>query len=178
VVLSLSESDKIKTGIPESARVQEGPSDTTDYTMALFNLGSGTGTRTWGDLLRGVQGTKAEWRKELDSHFLLALKEELFSPIESLMRSGGRSRVGERFYRPILYSISRGPPVGPVSHGAAGTSLRPRAVTIILTPEPLAEGRGPQPPAENAARTESTHRAGGNRPRPRSKRVGKSGRST
>jgi hypothetical protein len=140
VVLSLSESDKIKKGIPESARVSEGPNDTTDYTLALFNLGSGTGTRTWGDLLRAVQGTRAEWRKELDSHFLLALREELFSPIKGLMRSGAKSRVGERLYRPILYSIVRGHPVGPVSDGAAGNYQRPRFVTIILTPEPLAQG--------------------------------------
>jgi hypothetical protein len=143
VVLSLSESDKIKKGIPESARVLEGPNDTSDYTLALFNLGSGTGKRTWGDLLRAVQGTNAEWRKELDRHFLLALKEELFWPIKGLMRSGGRSRVGERLYRPILYSIVRGPPVGPVSDGPPGTYQRPRSVTIVLTPEPFAEGRGP-----------------------------------
>jgi hypothetical protein len=28
------------------------------------------------------------------------------------MRAGGKSRVGERLYRPILYSIVRGPAVG------------------------------------------------------------------
>jgi hypothetical protein len=135
VVLSLSESDKFKNGIPESARVLEGPNDTSDYTLSLFNLGSGTGQRTWGDLLQGVQGTNAEWRKELDRHFLLALKEELFWPIKSLMRSGGKGRVGERLYRPILYSIVRGPAVGPVPHSTAGTYYRPRSVTIVLTPE-------------------------------------------
>jgi len=52
VVLSLSESDKIESGIPESARVVEGPNDTSDYTLSLFNLGSGTGKRSWGDLLQ------------------------------------------------------------------------------------------------------------------------------
>jgi TIR domain len=140
VVLSFSESDKIKNGIPESARVLEGPNDTSDYTLSLFNLGSGTGRRKWGDLLQAVEGTNAEWRKELDNHFLLALKEELFWPIKSLMRSGGKSRVGERLYRPILYSIVRGPAVGPVSDGTAETYQRPRSVTIILTPEPLAAG--------------------------------------
>jgi TIR domain len=147
VVLSLSESDKIKNGIPESARVLEGPNDTSDYTLSLFNLGSGTGRRKWGDLLQAVEGTNAEWRKELDNHFLLALKEELFWPIKSLMRSGGKSRVGERFYRPILYSIVRGPAVGPVSDGTAETYQRPRSVTIVLTPEPL--GAKPQPPPDN-----------------------------
>jgi hypothetical protein len=118
--------------------VLEGPNDTTDYTMALFNLGSGTGPRTWGDLLRAVQGAKAEWRKELDSHFLLALKQELFSPIKGLMRSGAKSRLGERLYRPILYSIVRGHPMGPGSDGIAGAYQRPRLVTIILNPEPPA----------------------------------------
>jgi hypothetical protein len=147
VVLSLSESDKIKNGIPESARVLEGPNDTSDYTLSLFNLGSGTGRRKWGDLLQAVEGTNAEWRKELDNHFLLALKEELFWSIKSLMRSGGKSRVGERFYRPILYSIVRGPAVGPVSDGTAETYQRPRSVTIVLTPEPL--GAKPQPPPDN-----------------------------
>jgi hypothetical protein len=148
VVLSLSESDIIENGIPESARVLEGPNDTSDYTLSLFNLGSGTGKRTWGDLLQAVQGTNAEWRKELDRHFLLALKEELFWPIKGLMRSGGKSRVGERLYRPILYSIVRGPAVGPVADGAAETYQRPRSVTIVLTPEPLAQGKAPQPPAD------------------------------
>jgi TIR domain len=150
VVLSLSESDKIANGIPESARVMEGPNDTSDYTLSLFNLGSGAGKRTWGDLLQAVQGTDAEWRKELDRHFLLALKEELFWPIKGRMRSGGKSRVGERLYRPILYSIVRGPAVGPVSDDAAETYQRPRSVTIVLTPEPLAQRRPkPQPPPDN-----------------------------
>jgi hypothetical protein len=145
VVLSLSESDKIADGIPESARVMEGPNDTSDYTLSLFNLGSGTGKRTWGDLLQAVQGTNAEWRKELDRHFLLALKEELFWPIKDLMRSGGKSRVGERLYRPILYSIVRGPAVGPVSDDTAETYQRPRSVTIVLAPEPPAKGRARDP---------------------------------
>jgi hypothetical protein len=150
VVLSLSESDKIENGIPESARVVEGPNDTSDYTLSLFNLGTGTGNRKWGDLLQAVEGTNAEWRKELDNHFLLALKEELFWPIKGLMRSGRKSRVGERLYRPILYSIVRGPAVGPVSDGTAEAYQRPRSVTIVLTPEPVANGRAPQPLPDNA----------------------------
>jgi hypothetical protein len=139
VVLALSESDRIAGGIPESAQVMEGPNDTSGYTLSLFDLAGGAGTRTWGDLLRAVQGTNAEWRKELDRHFLLALKEELFWPVKSCMRAGGRSRVGERLYRPILYSIVRGPAVGPVSDTVA-TDQRPRSVTIVLVPEPLAQG--------------------------------------
>ena len=140
VVLSLSESDRIAGGIPESAQVMEGPNDTSGYTLSLFDLAGGSGTRTWGDLLRAVQGTNAEWRKELDRHFLLALKDELFWPIKSCMRAGGKSRVGERLYRPILYSIVRGPAVGPVSDDAVEAEQRPRSVTIVLVPEPLAQG--------------------------------------
>ena len=136
VVLSLSESDEIASGIPESARVIEGPNDTSSYTLSLFDLASGAGKRTWGDLLQAVQGTNAEWRKELDEHFLLAIKEELFWPIKGLMRSSGKSRVGERLYRPVLYSIVRGPAVGPVSDDTGKSYQRPRSVTIVFTPEP------------------------------------------
>jgi hypothetical protein len=73
-------------------------------------------------------------------HFLLALKEELFRPIKGCMRAASKSRVAERLYRPILYSIVRGPAVGPVSDDTAETYLRPRSVTIVLIPEPLALG--------------------------------------
>jgi hypothetical protein len=127
VVLSLSEHDKIVSGIPESALVMEGPNDTSSYTLSLFDLASGPGKRTWGDLVQAVQGSNAQWRKELDKHFLLALKEELFWPIKECMRAGGKSRAGERLYRPILYNIVRGPAVGPVSDD-------------VLVPEPLAQG--------------------------------------
>ena len=136
VVLSLSESDDIASGIPESARVMEGPNDTSGYTMSLFDLAGGTGKRTWGDLLHAVRGTEAGWRRELDAHFLQALDEKLFPPIEGRMRAGCMSRSGERDYRPILYSIVRGPAVGPVSADAVETDRRPRSVTIVLTPEP------------------------------------------
>ena len=138
VVLSLSESDNIGSGIPESASVMDGPNDTSSYTLSLFDLASGIGKRTWGDLLHAVQGADSEWRRELDEHFLLALKEELFWPTKSLMRSAGKSRVGTRFYRPILYSIVRGPAVG--SSGAtAETYQRPRSVIIIFIPELIAQ---------------------------------------
>ena len=140
VVLSLSEYDKIVSGIPEGALVMEGPNDTSSYTLSLFDLASGPGTRTWGDLVQAVQGTNAQWRKELDKHFLLALKEELFWPIKECMRAGGKGRAGERLYRPILYNIVRGPAVGPVSDDTVDTYQRPRSVTIVLVPEPLAQG--------------------------------------
>lgn len=49
----------------------------------------------------------------------------------------GKSRVAARLYRPILYSIVRGP-VGPVSEDSAENYQRPRSVTIVFTPEALA----------------------------------------
>jgi TIR domain len=116
VVLSLSESDKIANGIPESARVMEGPKDTSDYTLSLFNLGSGTGKRTWGDLLQAVQGTDAEWRKELDRHFLLALKEQLFWPIKGRMRFNRRRNI---------------PPLIPLAGGSRRNDRGPRIAAIM-----------------------------------------------
>ena len=92
VVLSLSESDDIASGIPESARVMEGLNDTTAYTMSLFDLAGGTGKRTWGDLLRAINGTEADWRRELDSQFLQALAEALPSHhLQHRSRAGGRA---------------------------------------------------------------------------------------
>lgn len=140
VVLSLSESDNIASGIPENAMVMEGPNDTSSYTLSLFDLASGPGKRTWGDLLRAVQGIQAEWRKELDSQFVLALKEELFWPTKCTMRASGKSRVGERLYRPILYSVVRGSAVRTMSDDTAETYQRPSSVTIVFIPEPLAQG--------------------------------------
>ena len=144
LVLSLSERDDITKGIPESARVTLGPNGTSGYTMSLFDLAGGTEVRTWGDLLRAVQGTKAPWRRELDSHFLRALDEQLFPPIRSRMRCGGVSRGEDRVYRVILYSIDRGPAIGQGSVDTGYKNRRPRAVTIVLDPEPL-----PPPDAES-----------------------------
>jgi hypothetical protein len=145
LVLSLSEPDDISKGIPESAQVVVGPNETSGYTMSLFDLAGGAGTRTWtwGDLLRAVNGTKASWRRELDSHFLRALDEQLFPPIEGRMRAGGTSRGQERVYRPILYSVVRGPKVGAMPGDTGKTDRRPRAVTIVLDPEPLPPGERP-----------------------------------
>ena len=64
-------------GIPESARVMVGPNDTSGYTMSLFDLAGGEpAQRTWGDLLRAVDGTEAALAPGLDSRFLQALDEE------------------------------------------------------------------------------------------------------
>jgi hypothetical protein len=138
LVLSLSESDDCTRGIPETARVVEGPHDTTGYTMSLFDLAGGEpAKRTWGEVLRAVDGTEAAWRRELDSHFLQALDEQLFPPIEARMRAGATSRDQARVYRPILYSIVRGPLVGPGPGDDSETHRRPRSVTIVFDPEPL-----------------------------------------
>jgi hypothetical protein len=138
VVLSLSESDDIASGIPESARVMEGPNDTSAYTMSLFDLAGGTGKRTWGDLLRAVNGTEADWRRELDSQFLQALNEKLFAPMKGRIRAARKSRAARRLYRPTIYNIVRGPAVVPALDDADETVRRPRSVTIVLDPEPPA----------------------------------------
>lgn len=136
VVLSISESDDIANGIPESARVMEGPNDTSGYTMSLFDLAGGSGRRTWGELLHAVGGVEAEWRRDLDAQFLQALDEELFPPTHGRMPAGPNCCVGDRVYHPIIYSIVRGPAVGQVSDASPVTDRRPRSVILVLAPEP------------------------------------------
>ena len=141
LVLSLAESDDVSGGIPETARVVEGGADTSSFTMSLFNLAGGTGKRTWGDLLRAVDGLEAPWRMELDANFLRALDERLFPPFQSRLRAGDSGRGDERLYSAILYSIVRGPAVAPKGGDPTG-DRRPRSVTIILHPEALAPRSG------------------------------------
>ena len=90
-----------------------GPNDTSGYTMSLFDLAGGTGKADVGRSVASRRRDRGAWRRELDSHFLQALDEQLFPPIEGRMRAGGTSRGEKRLYRPILYSIVRGPAVGP-----------------------------------------------------------------
>ena len=138
LVLSLSESDDITKGIPESARVMVGPNDTSGYTMSLFDLAGGSGKRTWGDLLRAVDGTETAWRRELDSHFLEALDEQLFPPIEGRMRAGGTSRgQGGSTVRSSTASFA-GPRSGRAPDDAAG--YRPAAPLRDDRPRPRAAG--------------------------------------
>ena len=59
--------------------------------------------------------------------------------MEGRLRASGASRAQDRVYRPILYSILRGPTVGPVADGAAAPDRRPRSVTIVLEPESVAQ---------------------------------------
>jgi hypothetical protein len=136
VVLSLSENDPIRKGIPEGARVMEGPNDTSAYTMSLFDLAGGTGKRTWGELLEAVGGADAPWRHELDEQFRQALDETLFAPSAARMLPGRMSRVGDRLYHPIIYSIERGPVAGRRGGARPRSDQRPRSVTIVLAPEP------------------------------------------
>jgi hypothetical protein len=104
-------------------------------------------------LLRSIGATETLWRRQLDAHFLDALDEKLFSPIKGRMQAGGMGRCQGRFYRPILYSIDRGPTVGEIigenrwtlwkhsakaPDGAAHNDRRPRSVTIVFDPEPPA----------------------------------------
>jgi hypothetical protein len=63
------------------------------------------------------------------------MRRREFWPTKGCMRTGGKSRVGARLYRPILYNIVRGPAVGPVSDDTAETYQRARSVTIVLIPE-------------------------------------------
>jgi TIR domain-containing protein len=136
VVLSLSDSDDVTAGIPETARVMEGPNDTSGYTMSLFDLAGGTGRRTWRDLLLAVDGIDAPWRHELDAQFLLALGEKLFAPTAGRLRTGRAARVGDRPYHPVIYSIDRGPALESESNDVVAADRRPRSVTIVLAPEP------------------------------------------
>ncbi len=138
VVLSLSDRDPIAKGIPESARVIEGPNDTSAYTMALFDFAGGSGRRTWGDLLKAVRGTDAPWRYELDEQFRRALDEALFAPSPGRMNPGQMNSVHDRLYRPIIYSIERGP--ASEWNGGPGrqSDRRPKSVIIVLAPEPKA----------------------------------------
>ena len=76
--------------------------------------------------MRAVDGTEADWRRELNSQFLQALGEKLFAPMEGRMPAGRTSRVAGRLYRPTIYNIVRGPAVGPVLDDAAETVRLPR----------------------------------------------------
>jgi hypothetical protein len=92
----------------------------------------------WGDLLKAVGGTDAQWRHEIDAQFCQALDETLFAPSPGRMNPGRMNSVHNRLYHPIIYSIERGPEVE-LSGGAQRRSdRRPKSVTIVLAPEPEA----------------------------------------
>ncbi len=103
VVLDLTAVGKIGDRIPEEAHVVEGPGATSAFTLSIFGVAEGARERTWGDLLEGVEGREADWRRQLDEVFCAALREELFEPVTAPLRSWQQNRD----YRPILYRIER-----------------------------------------------------------------------
>ena len=78
-----------RVGFPRARGSSWGQTTPTAYTLSLFDLAGGDGTRSWGDLLAAVDGSEADWRRELDSHFLHAVDEHLFAPVEGRMRCAG-----------------------------------------------------------------------------------------
>ena len=138
VVLDLRGVDGVEIGIPDGARVVEGHGGTTEFTLSLFNQALGRRTHTWGDLLDAVDGRESAWRAQLDRRYVLALKEELFTPITATLRAWNQGRRRQRSLKPVLYRIVREPPVdhrhaaganGPAARG------RPAEVTVIFDPQ-------------------------------------------
>lgn len=135
VVLDLRGVEATETGIPEPARVVEGPGATTEFTLSLFNLAAGRRALTWGDLLDAVDGREAAWRTQLDRRFVCALHEQLFTPITATLRAWNQGRRHQRVMKPMIYRIVRDPPgatasttTGPHAHG------RPAEVTLVFDP--------------------------------------------
>ena len=137
VVLDLRGIEPVDGGIPEAARVVEGPAATTEFTLSLFNLAAGRRALTWGDLLDSVDGRTAAWRSQLDRRFALALREELFTPITATLRAWNQGRRRQRNMKPVLYRILREPPLAGLAPGEHG---RPTEVILVLDPQP-APGR-------------------------------------
>jgi hypothetical protein len=123
-----------KDGIPNAARVIEGPGLTTEYTLSLFNMLGGQGRLTWGDLLDAVDGQDAAWRTQLDRRFTIALQGDLFTPITATFRAWNQGRRRQRVMKPILYRIVR-EPSAPRSDGRAPVRGRPVEVTVLFDPQ-------------------------------------------
>lgn len=90
-------------GIPLDARVQEGYSATSGYTLSLFGRAEGPHPCTWGDILTAVGGDGASWRRQLDSQFAAACREELFDSMIEPFATWSRDRL----YRPIITELNR-----------------------------------------------------------------------
>ncbi|MEY2443794.1 MAG: hypothetical protein QOE00_374 [Ilumatobacteraceae bacterium] len=132
LVLDLSGTSESKDGIPDDARVVEGPGATETYTLSLFQVASGARARTWGELVAALGGDDAPWRRQLDRRFMAALRGELFAPTTATLRAFALEPRHRRHYRPIIYEIVR----APSSTTAGAPSERPPlAVTIILDPQ-------------------------------------------
>lgn len=132
IVLDLSGASDSTNGIPDDARVVEGPGATEPYTLSLFQVVSGERTRTWGELVAAVEGAGAPWRRQLDRRFAAALRGELFAPATATLGAFSLDPRHRRQYRPMIYEIVRSP------SNAAGASLSTRpalGVTIVLDPQ-------------------------------------------
>lgn len=133
LVLDLTSASDSRDGIPDDARVVEGPGATETYTLSLFQVASGERTRSWGELIAALDGADAPWRKQLDRRFAAALRGELFAPTTATLRAFSLEQRHRRHYRPIIYEILRAP-----SSSRAGTAPSghpPLAVTIVLDPQ-------------------------------------------
>ena len=138
VVLDVRGVDGVESGIPEGARVVEGLGGTTEFTLSLFNQAIGRRTHTWGDLLDAVDGRESAWRAQLDRRYVLALKEELFTPITATLRAWNQGRRRQRSLKPVLYRILREPAVDRRQQaGAAGAEPRgrPAEITVLFDPQ-------------------------------------------
>ena len=139
VVLDLEGIEELGDGIPDAARVVEGPGATSSFTLSVFNLAGGRRTLTWADLVEAVGGRESGWRKQLDRRFVAALNEELFTPITAAVRAWSQGRRDQRTLKPVLYQIVREPTQpGDTSAHKRG---RPTGVTIVFDPLPTSARR-------------------------------------
>ena len=163
VVLDLSGATESWDRIPDDARVVEGSTATEMFTLSLFQVASGSRTRTWGELVAAVGGQDAPWRRQLDRRFAAALRGELFPPTTATLRAFALEERHRRHYRPIIYEIDRAPSsTGGAAAESAGArpattaeparSSRPLGVTIVLDPQ-----MAPAPLAGSALNLARTH---------------------
>ena len=133
LVLDLSGATERTDGIPDEARVVEGPGATETYTLSLFQVASGVRSRTWGDLVAAVRGETAPWRCQLDRRYAAALRGELFAPTTATLRAFALEQRYRRHYRPIIYEIVRAP--SPAGAQPSTAERPPLAVTIVFDPQ-------------------------------------------
>lgn len=140
VVLDVSQIEEVGARIPEHARVVEGADATTAFTLSVFGVGEGKVERTWGDLLDSVEGREAPWRRQLDTAFAAALREELFEPVAAPLRSWLQNRA----YRPVLYRIVRSRGGGSEEEGGLGRVIQ---VVIVFEGSRATDASGDAPSA-------------------------------
>jgi hypothetical protein len=133
LVLDLTGAAEKTDGIPDDARVIEGPGATETYTLSLFQIASGVRTRSWGEVVAAIGGENAPWRRQLDRRFAAALRGELFAPTTATLRAFALEQRHRRHYRPIIYEIVRAP--SPTGAGPAISGQPPVSVTILFDPQ-------------------------------------------